>query len=128
MQNAPQPPRSKVRSMRRSLPFARRSSATSCSRPTCREIRRLNLMWSLHHKKPLYIRLFLLLWLASTSIAHAQLKIEITGFGSSQLPIAIAPLKGEEALPQKVTEVVAADLARSGFFKIIDSGGMNPLP
>ena len=82
----------------------------------------------MHNKKPLYIRLFLLLWLASISIAHAQLKIEITGFGSSQLPIAIAPLKGEEALPQKVTEVVAADLARSGVFKIIDSGGVNPLP
>src|SRR3954465_12978959 len=59
--------------------------------------------------------------------AAAQLKIEITGFGSNQLPIAILPLKGEEALPQKVTEIVTADLYRSGFFKIIDSGGVKPV-
>jgi TolB protein len=37
-------------------------------------------------------------------------------------------LKGEEALPQKVTDIVIGDLYRSGFFKIIDSGGVNPLP
>src|SRR4029079_18175721 len=60
--------------------------------------------------------------------AYAQLKIEITGFGSNQYPIAILPLKGEEGLPQKVTEIVAADLSRSGYFKIIDSGGVNPVP
>ena len=69
-----------------------------------------------------------LLWLAFSTGAHAQLKIEITGFGSNQLPIAILPLKGEEALPQKVTEIVVGDLYRSGFFKIIDSGGVNPVP
>ncbi len=62
------------------------------------------------------------------SRAYAQLKIEITGFGSNQSPIAILPLKGEEALPQKITEIVAADLNRSGYFKIIDSGGVNPPP
>jgi TolB protein len=71
--------------------------------------------------------LFLLLMIFSAG-AYAQLKIEITGFGSNQLPIAILPLKGEEALPQKLTEIVAADLYRSGFFKIVDSGGVTPLP
>lgn len=74
------------------------------------------------------LRFLFLLWLLFTGGAHAQLKIEITGFGSNQLPIAILPLKGEEALPQKVTEIVVGDLYRSGFFKIIDSGGVNPLP
>jgi TolB protein len=72
--------------------------------------------------------LFLLLMMAFSAGAHAQLKIEITGFGSNQSPIAILPLKGEEALPQKITEIVAADLNRSGYFKIIDSGGVNPVP
>jgi TolB protein len=71
--------------------------------------------------------LFLLLMIFSAG-AYAQLKIEITGFGSNQLPIAILPLKGEEALPQKLTEIVAADLYRSGFFKIVDSGGVTPPP
>jgi len=71
--------------------------------------------------------LFLLLMVFSAG-AYAQLKIEITGFGSNQYPIAILPLKGEEGLPQKVTEIVAADLSRSGYFKIIDSGGVNPVP
>jgi TolB protein len=74
------------------------------------------------------LRLWLSLWLALSASAYAQLKIEITGFGSNQLPIAILPLKGEDTLPQKLTEIVVADLYRSGFFKIVDSGGVNPVP
>src|SRR3954469_7564816 len=74
------------------------------------------------------LRFLFLLWFFFSAGAYAQLKIEITGFGSNQLPIAILPLKGEEALPQKVTEIVTADLYRSGFFKIVDSGGVNPIP
>ena len=72
--------------------------------------------------------LLLVLWLSFSGSAHAQLKIEITGFGSSQFPIAIAPLKGEDSLPQKLTDIIAADLARSGVFKTVDSGGLNPVP
>ncbi len=58
--------------------------------------------------------LFLLLMMAFSAGAHAQLKIEITGFGSNQSPIAILPLKGEDALPQKITEIVAADKSGAG--------------
>ena len=72
--------------------------------------------------------LFFSLWLTFSAGAYAQLKIEITGFGSNQSPIAILPLKGEEALPQKVTDIVGADLVRSGVFKLVDSGGVNPIP
>ena len=72
--------------------------------------------------------LFLLLMVFSAG-AFAQLTvIDIKGTGANQFPIAILPLKGEEGLPQKVTEIVAADLNRSGYFKIIDSGGVNPVP
>jgi len=74
------------------------------------------------------LRYLFLLWLVFSTGVCAQLKIEITGFGSNLSPIAVLPLKGEEALPQKVTEIVVADLYRSGFFKIIDSGGVNPVP
>ena len=69
----------------------------------------------------------LLGWLL-TAAAHAQLKIEIVGFGSTQFPIAIAPFKAEATLPQKITDIVTADLYRSGFFKIVDSGGLTSIP
>jgi len=72
--------------------------------------------------------LFPLLWLLVTPAAYAQLKIEIIGFGSTQFPIAIAPFKAEDTLPRKVTDIVAADLYRSGFFKIVDSGGLTAIP
>lgn len=69
-----------------------------------------------------------LLWGVSCSSANAQLKIEIIGSGASQFPIAIVPFKGENTLPQSVTDVIAADLQRSGLFKIVDSGGLTTIP
>ena len=69
----------------------------------------------------------MLLWLLPLAAAYAQLKIEIIGFGSVQFPIAIAQFKGEETLPQKVTAVIAADLIRSGLFRIVDSGGLTAI-
>ncbi len=77
---------------------------------------------------PIRIVLLVLLWLSLTPAAHSQLRIEIIGGGANQVPIAIAPFKGEETLPQKVTAVVAADLVRSGLFKIVDSGGLTVIP
>jgi TolB protein len=60
--------------------------------------------------------------------AHAALSIEIIGTGAKQIPVAIVPFRAEEGLSQKVTPVVAADLTNSGLFKMIDAGGINPLP
>ncbi len=77
---------------------------------------------------PLRIFLFALLWLWLTPAAHSQLRIEIIGGGANQVPLAIAPFKAEETLPQKVTDIVAADLYRSGLFKIVDSGGLTAIP
>ena len=68
------------------------------------------------------------LWLFLLPAAHAQLRIDIVGGGATQVPIAIAAFKGEEAVPPGLTNIVTADLTRSGFFKIIDSGGVNPIP
>lgn len=59
---------------------------------------------------------------------HAQLRIDIVGGGAGQIPIAIVPFRSEDQLPQRVTSIVAADLTRSGLFKVVDSGGVNPLP
>jgi TolB protein len=60
--------------------------------------------------------------------AHAQLTIEITGGGANQIPIAVLPFVGEAALPQSVSEIVEQDLGRSGRFRTLFVGGVNPLP
>lgn len=53
---------------------------------------------------------------AYAPLAIAQLSIEITGAGANQIPIAIAPFSGEENLKPGITDIVEADLSRSGRF------------
>ncbi len=67
-------------------------------------------------------------WLLLAPLAHAALTIEIVGSGANQIPISIVPFAGENALPQGITAVVAADLQRSGLFKLVDPAGVNPEP
>jgi len=55
--------------------------------------------------------------------ALAQFRVEVTGVGLTQLPIAIAPFRGEAAAPQKIAAIVQADLERSGQFRAVDAGG-----
>jgi TolB protein len=62
------------------------------------------------------------------SSASAVLTIEIVGTGAKQIPVAIVPFRAEEGIAQKVTPVVGADLVRSGVIKLIDAGGLNPVP
>ena len=69
-----------------------------------------------------------LLTLAISSVTHAALTIEIVGSGSNQIPVAIVPFRAEEGLTQRLTPVVTADLARSGLFRMIDPGGIQPVP
>ena len=51
--------------------------------------------------------------------AFADLRIEITGVGANQIPIAIQPFQGASAAPTDPAEVIAADLERSGAFRRI---------
>ncbi len=68
-------------------------------------------------------RLFLATALASLALAaQAQLSIEITGAGASRFPVAIPIFENEGQLPRGVTDVVRADLERSGLFSLIDLG------
>jgi TolB protein len=60
--------------------------------------------------------------------ASAQLTIDITTSGGRQIPIAVMPLAGETTQSQSVSEVVGADLARTGLFKLVNTGGVTPLP
>ena len=54
--------------------------------------------------------------------AQAQLKIEIAGVGSNQIPIAVAAFADESVAPAQVSAIIKADLERSGVFKVIDAG------
>jgi len=55
--------------------------------------------------------------------AFAQFRVEVSGVGLTQLPIALAPFKGQEASPQKISTIVQADLERSGQFRGVDASG-----
>jgi len=59
---------------------------------------------------------------ASTSLAHAEFKVEISGVGITQIPIAISEFRGQDAAPQKVAGIITADLERSGQFKSSSTG------
>ena len=59
--------------------------------------------------------------------AAAQLRIEITGAGANQFPLAFAAFDGEGLLPRSLSDVARADLERSGLFKLIETGP-TPIP
>ena len=54
--------------------------------------------------------------------AWAQFRVEVSGVGLTQVPIAFAPLRGEESSPQKISAIVQADLERSGQFRGVTAG------
>lgn len=55
--------------------------------------------------------------------AAAQFRVEVSGVGLTQMPIAIATFRGEAQAPQKIGAIVKADLERSGVFRSVDTGG-----
>ena len=56
--------------------------------------------------------------------ALAQFRVEVSGVGLTQLPIAIAVFRGEAQAPQKIGAIVKADLERSGVFRPVDTAGL----
>lgn len=72
--------------------------------------------------KDLFLRGFVLLLLSFAASAQAQLRVETSGVGATQIPIAIAGFADETVAPQQVTAIIKSDLANSGFFRIIDTG------
>src|SRR5438874_1451616 len=53
--------------------------------------------------------------------AWAQFRVEISGVGATQVPIAIAKFRDEERSNQSVSTIVRADLERSGLFRLVDA-------
>ncbi|KAF1019861.1 MAG: Protein TolB [Paracidovorax wautersii] len=55
--------------------------------------------------------------------ALAQFRVEVTGVGMRQMPIAIAPFRGEDSSSQKISAIIQADLERSGLFRGVSATG-----
>ncbi len=53
-------------------------------------------------------------------VAKAQMRIDVSGVGATQYPIAVAGFATDGRVPQDVANLVRADLARSGAFRVID--------
>ena len=60
--------------------------------------------------------------------ANAQLTIDVTTSSGRQVPIAIASFALEANAPQNITPLIAANLARSGMFRIVGTTGVSNLP
>ena len=60
--------------------------------------------------------------LALSAPASAQLRVDISGVGATQYPIAIADFQGNFQ-GQTVSEVIRADLTRSGQFRLVNATG-----
>jgi len=54
--------------------------------------------------------------------AMAQLRVEVTGVGTHQFPIAVAGFQRVGEIPQPVDEIIRANLQRSGLFRLVDAG------
>ncbi len=62
--------------------------------------------------------------LAAGFPAAAQFRVEVSGVGSSQLPLAIVRFKEEERSPDALSEIVRSDLERTGAFRMVDTSGV----
>lgn len=61
--------------------------------------------------------------IAPATRSWAQFKVEVSGVGVTQLPIAISGFRAEAQAPQKPSAIVQADLERSGLCRAVDSTG-----
>jgi TolB protein len=51
--------------------------------------------------------------------AAAQFRVDISGVGATQLPIAIVRFRDEDKSPQSPSTIIRADLERSGAFRMV---------
>ena len=61
--------------------------------------------------------------------SHAALEIEISGGSAQQIPIAIVPFaQAAGANQEKIGDIIAADLRRSGLFRVLETAGVASRP
>ncbi len=73
-----------------------------------------------HHKFFNQVLVVLTAVLAVALPAVAQFKLDVSGVGMTQIPIAVTAFRGEDVAMQKISAIVMADLARSGRFRAIE--------
>jgi TolB protein len=61
------------------------------------------------------------LGLSAALPALGQFRVEISGIGATQQPIALLRFRGEDGAPQPVSQIIRADLERSGVFRIVET-------
>jgi TolB protein len=59
------------------------------------------------------------LGLAGSLPAAAQLRVEITGVGATQIPLSLAPFRDEAATGVALSAIIKANLERSGAFRVL---------
>ena len=69
------------------------------------------------------VKLFAASTLPLSSVVSAQFRVEVSGVGLTQMPIAVSVFRGEAQASQKVGAIVKADLERSGVFRSVDTAG-----
>lgn len=55
---------------------------------------------------------------------HAQLSIDIIGVGAQQIPVAVTTFAGSEREARQVSELIAANLGRSGVIRVLSGEGL----
>jgi len=65
-----------------------------------------------------------LVCLATGARAQGTLDITVTGSGERLFPVIIPVFENEGSLPNSISEIVRANLARSGLFRLVDTGPM----
>lgn len=73
-------------------------------------------------------RFLFLFFLILPLTARAALDIEIVGGAAQQIPIAVVPFSQSANSPENASLVISADLRRSGLFRLLETGGVSPLP
>ena len=57
------------------------------------------------------------------TMGYAQFRVEVSGVGTTQIPLAVTPFRGNEVSTHKMAAIIQADLERSGMFRSIDLAG-----
>ena len=73
-------------------------------------------------RSAIFLFTFVFFIFAGSNLAHAEFKVEISGVGITQIPIAVSDFRGQETSPQKISAIITADLKRSGQFKSSPTG------
>ena len=75
---------------------------------------------AIFHRRTL-VGLLAIAAMTATAPVVAQFRVEVSGVGLTQIPIAVATFRGDAQAPQKIGSIVLADLERSGVFRAVDT-------